>query len=263
MAYEIDENGLPVEVDDFQPPPVNDNLAFIVGETGTGKSMCLMGMKDDPGIMYLNCESGKKLPFKEKFLKLTITDPMDIYAAFDEAESMDDIHTIVIDTATYMMNMFESIHVIGSDNTMQQWGAYAQFWKNLMQYYVAKSTKNVIILAHTSVVYDKEEMTNKVVVPVKGSLAKEGLESYFSFVVATKKVLIKELKGYENPYLIITEEDEELGYKHVFQTRLTKDTVNERIRGPFGMWSRQETYIDNNIKFVLERLNEYYNDEAE
>lgn len=242
---------------------VNDNLAFIVGETGTGKSMCLMGMQHDPGIMYLNCESGKKLPFKEKFLKTVITDPMDIYDAFDEAEKMDDIHTIVIDTATYMMNMFESVHVLGSDNTMTAWGDYAQFWKNLMQYYVAKSTKNVIILAHTAVVYDKEEMTNKVVVPVKGSLAKEGLESYFSFVISTKKMLIKDLKGYENSYLNITEEEEELGYKHVFQTRLTKETVNERIRGPFGMWDKSETYIDNNIGFVLERLKEYYDNEDE
>lgn len=49
-----------IDEDDSRPEsiPVNDNLAFIVGETGTGKSMCLMGMKDDPGIMYLNCESG-------------------------------------------------------------------------------------------------------------------------------------------------------------------------------------------------------------
>jgi hypothetical protein len=259
--YEVEED----LNDDYEreAPPVNDNLAMIVGETGTGKSMSLMGMRHDPGILYLNCESGKKLPFKDKFLKVTITDPMDIYAAFEDAEEMDDIHTIVIDTATYMMNMFESVHVIGSDNTMQQWGAYAQFWKNLMQYYVAKSSKNVIILAHTSEVYDKEEMVNKVVVPVKGSLAKEGLESYFSFLIATKKVLIKDLKGFENEFLHITEEEEELGYKHVFQTRLTKATINERIRGPFGMWDRNETYIDNNITYVLNRLHEYYNEEDE
>lgn len=260
---EYENNVEPYTDAEGQPLPVNDNLVMIAGETGTGKSMSLMGMRQDPGILYLNCESGKKLPFKDKFLKVTITDPLDIYAAFEDAEEMDDIHTIVIDTATYMMNMFESVHVIGSDNTMQQWGAYAQFWKNLMQFYVAKSSKNVIILAHTAEVYDKEEMTNKVVVPVKGSLAKEGLESYFSCLIATKKMLIKDLKGFENPYLNITEEEEELGYKHVFQTRLTKATINERIRGPFGMWDRKETYIDNDISNVLNRLHEYYDEEEQ
>ena len=36
----------------------NDNLVLISGETTTGKSTSLMAMNDDPGIMYLNCESG-------------------------------------------------------------------------------------------------------------------------------------------------------------------------------------------------------------
>jgi hypothetical protein len=58
--------------------------------------------------------------------------------------------------------------------------------------------------------------------------------------------------------LVITEEEEALGYKHVFQTRLTKETKDERLRGPMGMWSVKETYIDNNMQLVLNRLHEYY-----
>ena len=46
----------------------------------------------------------------------------------------------------------------------------------------------------------------------------------------------------------------------MFQTRLTKDTVNERLRGPMGMWDAKETYIDNNIQLVLDHINEYYAD---
>jgi len=44
----------------------------------------------------------------------------------------------------------------------------------------------------------------------------------------------------------------------LFQTRLTKETVNERIRSPMGMWTRNETYIDNNLQNVINRLHEYY-----
>jgi hypothetical protein len=57
---------------------------------------------------------------------------------------------------------------------------------------------------------------------------------------------------------VITPEEEMLGFKHVFQTKLTKDTVGERIRSPLGMWSTPETFIDNNIQLVLERLKDYY-----
>ena len=76
--------------------------------------------------------------------------------------------------------------------------------------------------------------------------------------MATKKVPVKVLKNFQNDLLVITEEEEELGFKHVFQTRLTKDSVGERIRSPMGMFSKEETYIDNNAQLLIQRLNEYY-----
>jgi hypothetical protein len=59
--------------------------------------------------------------------------------------------------------------------------------------------------------------------------------------------------------LHLNDEEEELGYKYVYQTKLTKDTVNERIRSPMRMWDIPESYIDNNIEHVLTRLHKYYN----
>ncbi len=56
----------------------------------------------------------------------------------------------------------------------------------------------------------------------------------------------------------ITPEDEIVGFKYVFQTRLTKETVNERIRSPVGMWDLNETFIDNNLQNVLDRLHKFY-----
>lgn len=235
----------------------NDNLVLISGKSATGKSASLMGINNPEGVMYLNCEA-KKLPFKSKFKEFKITDPYQIYEAFDYAETDSVIHTIVIDTITYMMDMFEALHIVGAANTMAQWGAYAQFWKKLMNGYVAKSTKNVICLAHTMDVMNEAEMVNETLVKVKGSIMNVGVESAFSTVISSKKVSIKKLKEFKSDLLTITPEEESLGYKYVYQTKLTKDTINERIRGSLGMWKHEETYIDNNIQYVINRLHEYY-----
>lgn len=139
-----------------------------------------------------------------------------------------------------------------------KWGDYAQFYKNLMQQYVARSTKNVIFITHTADSHNEAEMIVETKAPVKGSLKGTGLEAYFSVVIASKKVPLKTLKDYKSDLLTITPEEEALGFKYVFQTKLTKDSVNERLRGPLGLWKTNETYIDNNMQLVLNRLKEYY-----
>ena len=208
--------------------------------------------------MYLNCEAGKKLPFKAKFKQYTITDPLQINEAFDAAEKMEGIHTIVVDSLTYLLDMYESVYVLNATNGMKAWGDFAQYFKTLMQQYVAKSTKNVIFIAHTSDTVNESEMIMETKVPVKGSLKNNGIESYFTIVLASKKVTLKTLKDYKSDLLTITPEEEALGYKYVFQTKLTKETVNERLRGPLGLWDTKETYIDNNVQLVMNRLHEYY-----
>jgi len=236
----------------------NDHLVLIAGKSAAGKSASLMGMRDPEGVMYLNCENNKKLPFKSKFKEFTITDPYQVYEAFTKAEDMPEIHTIVIDTATYLMDMFETVHVITSPNTMKAWGDYAQFFKKLMSQYVAKSTKNVVFLAHTMDILNESEMAMETLVKVKGSLMNQGIESFFSTVLSAKKVQLSKLSNYSNGLLTITDEEEALGFKYVFQTKLTKDTVNERMRSSLGMWSIQETYIDNSVQHVIDRLRDYY-----
>ena len=138
-------------------------------------------------------------------------------------------------------------------------GDYAQYFINLMNEGVAKSDKFFIFTAHTSDIYNEAEMVSECMVKVKGSLMNNGIESRFTNVISTKKIPLNKLSGYENDLLIITPEEEMLGFKYVFQTRLTKETVNERIRAPLGMWEINETYIDNNTQHVINRLKEYYN----
>lgn len=236
----------------------NDHLVLLCGKSATGKSASLMGMEKPEGVMYLNCESGKRLPFKTTFKQFTVTDPIQVFEGFTAAENMENIHTIVVDSLTYLLDMYESAYVLKASNTMKAWSDFAQYFKELMQQYVAKSSKNVIFIAHTQDTMNENEMIMETKVPVKGSLKANGIESYFTVVIASKKVRIKDLVNYKSSLLTITPEEESLGYKYVFQTKLTKETVNERLRGPLGLWETKETYIDNNLQLVLNRLHSYY-----
>lgn len=237
---------------------INDHLVLLVGKSSTGKSASLMGLEDQPGVFYLNCESGKRLPFRAKFQQFTITDPLQVFEAFEVAESKPDVHTIIVDSLTYLLDMYESLYVLNSSNSMKAWGDFAQFFKKLMQHYVAGSSKNVIFTAHTTDTLNEGEMIMETKVPVKGSLKNNGIESYFSVIIASKKVNLKHLKDYQSELLHVTPKEEALGFKYVYQTDLTKDTVNERLRGPMGLWDTQETFIDNNMQSVLNQLHEYY-----
>ena len=237
---------------------VNDNLVLIGGKSAAGKSASLMHLKDPEGVMYLNCEAGKKLPFRTNFKQFTITDPHQVYEAFEHAESDPKIHTIVVDTLTYLLEMYESLFIHNSANGQKAWGDFSHYFKMLMQSYVAKSTKNVIFLAHTVDVLNEGEMVMETKVPVKGATKNNGIESFFSCVIGAKKVQLKVLKDYQSDLLTITPEEEALGFKYVYQVKLTKETVNERLRGPLGLFTNNETFIDNNAQLVIDRLKEYY-----
>lgn len=236
----------------------NNNIVLISGKSTTGKSASLRNIRNPEGVMYLGCENNKALPFANKFKSYNITDPMQVYDGFVAAEANPEIHTIIVDTVTYLMDMYESVYVLTAANMMKSWGDYAQYFKVLMSQYVANSTKKVVFLAHTLDVLNEAEMISETLVKVKGSLMNQGIESFFTNVVSTKKIPLTKLTEMGSTLLVISEDDEINGFKYVYQTKLTKETVNERIRGPLGMWERKETYIDNDIQAVLDRIEQYY-----
>ena len=110
---------------------VNDHLVLVSGKSATGKSASLMGLafnsdgtkkseEFQKGVLYACTEAGKKLPFPNKFTVLNIIDPLQIYELFEHAEqNADDYHTIAIDSATFLMDQFETQYVFNSSNTMQ------------------------------------------------------------------------------------------------------------------------------------------------
>lgn len=238
----------------------NHNIILIAGKATTGKSTSLMGLHDQEGVMYLNCESNKELPFPHKFQSYTITDPMQVLEAFDYAETDPKIHTIALDSLTFLMDMFESTYIQGAVDTRSAWGEYAQFYNMLTQQKMANSTKRIVVIAHTADVVNEVENVREVRVKLKGSIMNKGVEASFTTVLATKKVDLEKLSAYKNPLLLPEGEGytDDYGYRHVFQTNPTKDTVNEHIRTPLKLFSKQETFIDNDIEKAFERLATFY-----
>lgn len=236
-----------------------DQLVLVGGMSGAGKSASLRNIKNQERWFYFNTEAGKRLPFRNQFKTFNITDPYQVFEGFDVAiANPDKVDGIIIDTLTFLMDMFETQYIFNAPDTQKGWAAFSQFYKTLMQEKVASFGKPVFILAHTREELDEVAHVMKTAVPIKGALKNNGVEAYFSTVVAAKKVSLKELEDYKSDLLTITEEDEELGYKHVFQTRLTKGTIGERIRSPMGMFSKAQTYMDNDCQVLLEHLQRFY-----
>ena len=56
----------------------------------------------------------------------------------------------------------------------------------------------------------------------------------------------------------LSDDEKEDGFKYVFVTRVSKDSVGEKMRSAMGLWSRKELYIDNDLNQVFARLKQYY-----
>lgn len=156
----------------------NDQLIAVVGYSATGKSASLRNIKNQERWVYLNCESGKRLPFKNKFNRITITDPMDVLNYFQEAiDNKDDVDGIIVDSLTFLMEMYESQYVLNSSNGMKAWGEYQQYFKTLLQKLVPQFGKPVVFIAHVKDETDEKTLDTKTFIPIKGALKGVGIEA--------------------------------------------------------------------------------------
>lgn len=153
-----------------------NHLLMICGFPASGKSSSLMYLQKPEGVLYIGTESNKPLPFPDKFKKIKggLKNPNDIFELFQSLEQNENIHTIVIDSINFLMDMFETMNIYGSKDSRAEWGNYQQFFKRIMQEHVAKSSKNWIFTAHV-----KSELQGngdyRYSVPVKGALKEQGL----------------------------------------------------------------------------------------
>lgn len=242
---------------------------LIAGTSSSGKSMSLQNLaKDNPkSVAYLSCEAGKSTPFPHKFItvrdpngnEIGIKHPDEAVQFFKKVEQMDQIEYCVLDGFNYLCDMYESVVVKNSSNTQAAWGNYGEFIRNFMQQIIGVSTKKWIIIAHNAI-----ELTPagdyRYFVPVKGAVAKMGLESFFNVVVYAQRMKVDKLKELEfDPELLhFTPRDERLGYKHVFQVQPTKDLAEGRIRDLAGMWGDNQIYMDNDAQELINHISNYF-----
>ena len=239
---------------------VNDHLVLVEGKAASGKSASFMDLTNPERVAYMNCENGKKLPFPCKFTQVVVTDPLQVPNSIAALNGSPDYDVILVDSLSFLMQMYESNYVLPSANTMKMWGEYAQFFIRMMNNVVAASDKTIIFTSHVTDNYNEAEMVSETSATVKGSLKNVGIEAFFSCVIMARRMPITKLEPYEenNALLNITDNERRLGFKYVYQVQLTKDTINEKIRHPLKMWNDQEVYIDNNMQLVMNRLKEYY-----
>ena len=234
----------------------NKNIVLVMGKPNTGKSASLMNLPQS-SMVYLNTDL-KELPFRDQFMvNQEVADAADIFSYVTEIENQASVTGAVLDTLTFLMSMYERQYVTNATNTQKAWGDYGNFYRNLI-HVIKAGSKNYAILAHEDSFLNEQTAMMESRVPVKGSVGKTGVEADFTTILSTKQMPVKKLEGHENDLLHITDEEAEDGVKYVFQTRVTKDSIGEKMRSARGLWSRDELYIDNDLNQVFKRLNEFY-----
>lgn len=235
----------------------NKNIVLIMGKPNTGKSTSLMKLKNQDKMVYLNTDL-KELPFKSRFMEsVEVADAVKIFQYLTTIETHAGIEGAVLDTLTFLMGMFERQYVLTSNDTQKAWGQYGTFYREFIHAMKAGS-KDYAILAHEETILNETTGNWESRVPIKGAVGKIGVEADFTTILSTKQVPLRKLEGFENDLLHITDEEKEDGFKHVFCTRVTKDTMGEKMRSAMGLWSRKELYIDNDLDQVFTRLRQYY-----
>jgi hypothetical protein len=235
----------------------NKHIVLIMGKPNTGKSTSLMNLHNQDKMVYLNTDL-KDLPFKNKFVKnVEVSDALDVLQYIGEIEQSPQVEGAVIDTITFLMSMYERQYVNNAVNGQKAWGDYGNFYKEFI-HLIKSGTKDYAILAHEDSFLNEQSMQMESRVPVKGSVGRIGVEADFTTILSTKQIPIKKLEGITNALLHITDAEREDGVKYVFVTRVTKESIGEKMRSAIGLWSRDELYIDNDLNQVFQRLREYY-----
>jgi hypothetical protein len=238
----------------------NKNMVLVMGRPNTGKSTSLMKLHNQSKMAYLNADL-KELPFRSKFAaNVEISDPLDIFDYVTEIEDNSDLEGGVLDTITFLMSTYERLYVTPHAGTKQgqsAWGDYGNFYRDFV-HRMKSGTKDYAVLAHSASDLNEEAGVMDTFVPIKGAVGRTGVEADFTTILSTKQIPLKKLQGFENDLLHITDEEKEDGFKFVFATRISKDSIGEKMRSAMGLWARNELYIDNDLNQVFNRLKTYY-----
>lgn len=237
----------------------NKNLVMVMGKPNTGKSASLRNMPQE-SMVLLNADL-KEMPFRDRFMmSVEIADAQDTVDYIKQIEAEEGVTGAVLDTITFLMQMYERQYVApfaGTKTGQTAWGNYGNFYRELI-HEIKSGSKNYAILAHEDESLNEQAMMMESKVPIKGAVGKVGVEADFTTILRSMAVPLTKLEGIENELLVITDEEREDGIKYVFQTRLTKETAGGKMRSAMGLWGRNELYIDNDLNKVFGRLKQFY-----
>ena len=154
----------------------NKNLVLILGKPNTGKSASLRNLPQKT-MAYLNADL-KEIPFQSNFASsVEIADALEVLDYIDAIEEEAGITGGVLDTITFLMQMYERQYVVpfaGTKTGQSAWGDYGNFYRNMIHKLKAGS-KNYAILAHEATEYNELNSRMDSYVPIKGAVGKVGV----------------------------------------------------------------------------------------
>ncbi len=237
----------------------NNLIVAVVGLAGNGKSASLEHIPNQKEWLYLNCETNKPLPFVHNFNEKVVTTPSKLKQLIKAGATNDKCKGIIIDTLTSAFDMQEMHGKKTAEDGYKAWDMYRDYVLDIFQNGVANCNKPIIFLCHVEMTKDIKGRS-KLAISVKGSVANRGIESFFTNIVYADYVELDDLEEYKNDMLNITEDEKIDDGKYVFQTRKTAMGVGLNIRQTRNLWTRDETFIDNNIMHVINKLKNLYGD---
>lgn len=200
-------------------------LVLLMGTSGSGKSTSMRNFKSDE-LALVNV-MGKPLPFKGKFDSTIVTRD---YEQIKKAIFSTEKKVIVVDDSSYLItNYFMENHVTATD----KYGMYDELadrqW-DLLRWAENKLPDDKVVIF---IMHENETDSGKIIPKTIGKLLddKVCLEGLFSIVLRSEV--------HDGKYQFLTHGQGVFGAKT-----------------PIGMF--EDDYIDNDLKLVVDTINNYY-----
>jgi len=217
----------------------NKKIILLIGESGSGKTSSLRNMPLDETV-YIDIDRKSIKSFKDmdKFNQWVKLDYVDhLLPGLEAIEKDDTCKYVVIDTLSFLMDLFVTQRVDTAADTRAEWGNYKKFYKEIINF-AKTSKKSFIFLAHPKTVYNEQEMESKTYAYAQGSIASK-IEADFAVVAYTRKYL-----------------NEDGLPSFGFSVGLTKETLHTSVKSPMSMFS-EPTLDDNDIMDIFKAIDEY------
>ena len=217
----------------------NKKIVLLIGESGSGKTSSLRNMPLEETV-YIDVDrksikSFKKMDQFKDWVKLDYVDHL--IPGLHSIEADDECKYVVIDTLSFLMDLFVTQKIDTAADSRSAWGDYKKFYKEMINF-AKTSNKSFIFLAHPKTVYNEQEMESKTFAYAQGSIASK-IEADFAVVAYTRKYLNQDgIPAFG------------------FSVGLTKETIHTSVKSPFGMFD-EPTLDDNDIMEIFKAIEEY------